>query len=82
MILLNGAKRAANKIILGGIGWIIAGLVITGITYSAAKPGGAYYVFWGLCIYGAYRLIKGLYYRAMPQKLIEDAMANNEKVEK
>ena len=75
-LLLNEARSVANKMILGGVGWIIAGLTITGITYSMAEPGGTYYVFWGLSIYGAYRLIKGIYYRVTPHKLIEEALPN------
>lgn len=75
-LLMSEAKKVATKMILGGIGWIAAGLVITGITYSIAEPGGSYYVFWGLSIYGAYRLIKGVYYKVAPHKLIEEALSN------
>jgi hypothetical protein len=80
-LLLTEAKKAANRMILGGIGWIVAGLVVTGVTYSIAEPGGTYFVFWGLSVYGLYRLVKGIYYRVAPQKLIAEALSNIAKVE-
>ena len=70
--LISEAKNTANRMMLGGVGWIIAGIIITGITYTMAEPDGTYFIFWGLSLYGVYCLIKGLYYRIMPQKLIKD----------
>lgn len=53
-------KNAANRTIRSGIIFIVIGLALTGITYAFAEPGGSYYIFWGLPIYGFYLLIKGL----------------------
>jgi len=53
-------KKVANREILIGVICIIVGLIITGVSYNAAEGGGTYYIFWGLIIYGGYRLIKGL----------------------
>ncbi|HWO07778.1 MAG TPA: hypothetical protein VNM40_04340 [Candidatus Paceibacterota bacterium] len=77
-LLLREAEMAANRIILGGIGWIAAGIIITWITYAMADPGESYFIFWGLSVYGAYRLLKGIYYRMSPEKLIAEALAGAE----
>ena len=63
-ILKSEAEKAANGMINSGIALIVVGLALTGITYAFAEPGGSYYIFWGLPIYGFYRLIKGLNYNS------------------
>lgn len=59
-ILNMEEKNTANQTTKKGIIFIILGLVLTGITYIFAEPGGSYYIFWGLPVYGFYLLIKGL----------------------
>jgi len=75
-LLLSEAKNSAKKIIWQGIGWIVAGIVITTITYTMADPGGTYFIFWSLSVYGAYLVIKGGYYRMAPHKLLEKAFSD------
>ena len=69
-LLISEAKHAANRMIMGGVGWIVAGLVLTAAT-------GGFLIFWGAPLYGVYRLIKGSYYRAMPHKLIKDVFGGS-----
>ena len=55
---INEAK--SNDVFVGLL-WLTGGLLITAITYSAAKEnGGMYIVAYGPVIYGLVRLIKGL----------------------
>ncbi len=77
-LLISEAKKAANKMMLQGAGWILVGGIITLITYSVARPGGTYYVFWGLSIYGIYQLIRGVYYYFNPSGLIKKAFTEAE----
>lgn len=70
-LLISEAKHAANRIIIGGAGWIIGGIVLTMAT-------GGFVIFWGMPLYGICRLIKGLYYRMMPQKLINDTFGGKD----
>jgi hypothetical protein len=55
----SGDGGVNGEIIVGVIAFII-GAVLTWITYEAASDGGTYFVFWGLMIYGGYKVIKGL----------------------
>lgn len=71
--LLEAAKKAANGLMLRGVAWAAAGVIITWIAYSMAEPGDTYLVFWGLCIYGAIQFLRGIYFRVNPEKLIEKA---------
>lgn len=71
--LLQEAKKMANGAMLQGIGWLVVGLIITGITYSAADEGGTYYVLWGAMIVGIYMFLRGLYYKLFPRQLIQKA---------
>ncbi|MBU2524766.1 zinc ribbon domain-containing protein [Patescibacteria group bacterium] len=48
-----------GEIAVGVIALIIGG-ALTWITYEAASAGGTYFVFWGLMIYGGYKILKGL----------------------
>ncbi|MEX0998370.1 MAG: zinc ribbon domain-containing protein [Thermodesulfobacteriota bacterium] len=43
-----------------GIVILLVGIALTWITYEAASGGGTYFVFWGLIIYGGYKILKGL----------------------
>jgi hypothetical protein len=53
-----------------GFLWFLGGAVVTTVTYVAADPGGGYYVFWGVMAYGAYRLIRAIYYWVNPKALL------------
>jgi uncharacterized membrane protein YvbJ len=52
-------KSNHGEIVAGAI-MLLIGVVLTWITYEAASGGGTYFVFWGLIIYGGYKVIKGL----------------------
>ncbi len=56
----NTNDRGGNGEIMVGVIVLIIGAVLTWITYEAASEGGTYFVFWGLMIYGGYKIIKGL----------------------
>lgn len=73
LILIENAKKTANVEMFKGIAWAVLGLVITFITYAMASDGGTYFVFWGLCIYGAYIFLRGLYWRISPKSLLKKA---------
>lgn len=57
------SNKIANTEMFKGLGLIILGLVITGISYAMAGEGGRYYIFWGISVYGAYIFIKSFSYR-------------------
>ncbi|HEX7098030.1 MAG TPA: hypothetical protein VF377_02215 [Acidimicrobiia bacterium] len=63
-------QQAAKGEMLKGVLWLVGGAVVTGITYSAAEPGGTFFVFWGAMAYGAIRFLRGLYY-ANPKALLD-----------
>jgi hypothetical protein len=55
------AKRsAAHKNMMHGGLWCVGGLLVTGITYSAASGGGSYVVTWGAIVFGAIQFFRGL----------------------
>jgi len=61
--------RALRSIVFGAL-WVIAGLVISIATYTAATDqGGTYFVFWGAAFFGGLQLIRGIarYSRARHQ---------------
>ena len=62
MGLKLAVQQAAKGEMLKGVLWLVGGAVVTGITYSAAEPGGTFFVFWGAMAYGAIRFLRGLYY--------------------
>lgn len=64
-------RRVTNSLIWKGIGFMLAGVVITLIAYSLASEGGTYFIFWGLSLYGFILLVKGLYFKIFPNKLLE-----------
>ena len=53
-------KEAARKNMLYGGLWCVGGLVVTGMTYSAASSGGGYVVAWGAIIFGAIQFFRGV----------------------
>lgn len=64
-------QQAAKGEMLKGVLWLVGGAVVTGITYSAAEPGGTFFVFWGAMAYGAIRFLRGLFYYAHPKALLD-----------
>jgi hypothetical protein len=55
-------REQGTKALQFGALWIIAGLVITGVTYSNAVSsdfGGIYIIAWGPVVYGVIRIIYG-----------------------
>ena len=50
----------ARKRIITGTLWLLGGLLVTGVTYSAAKSGGTYVLAWGAIAFGAVQLFQGL----------------------
>ena len=44
-----------------GILWLAGGILVTALTYAAASDGGVYIIAYGPVIYGAIRLLKGLF---------------------
>ena len=56
-------RRSSNgsKMMLKGCIWCLAGLVLTGGSYALASPGGIYFVFWGLILYGGILFVRGMF---------------------
>lgn len=52
-------NKGKRSIAFGAV-WLLAGLLITGITYSNASGGGVYVVAWGPAVYGIIRIISGV----------------------
>ena len=70
---IEEAKRLADGEMKQGIIWFVIAVAITFGSYLFASEGGTYYVFWGAMIYGAYRLIKGFWYKLNPESLLKKA---------
>lgn len=71
--MLTAARSFAQKELLKAGLWLGGGLILTGVTYSAASGGGAYVVFWGAIVYGAIKLVRALYFLANPAALVRRA---------
>ena len=54
-------RKAGIKTLLIGVGFLVAGGVITAVTYSAASGGGTYVVTTGLFLVGAINVLRGLF---------------------
>ena len=52
-------RAAAEREMRQGALWCAVGLLITGLTYSAAAGGGVYIVAWGPVVFGAIRFFRG-----------------------
>jgi len=55
-----GLARPGMTMMLWGFGVAIVGVIITGVTWSLAAPGGTFVVAWGAIIFGTIRGIIGL----------------------
>jgi hypothetical protein len=58
---LSEDRRRGLIQMLIGLAMVIVGLLLTGLTYMAAEPGGRYVLFWGLVIFGGWNVLKGLW---------------------
>lgn len=56
----EGERALAKRDILAGLGLLLAALIVTGVTYALAAPGGTYYVASGAFIYGAISIRQGV----------------------
>jgi hypothetical protein len=53
-------RGSAERVMLTGCLMGLAGIVLTGISYALASPGGVYFVFWGLILFGGIRFMRGM----------------------
>lgn len=51
----------ANRNMIFGALWFIAGIAVTYFTYKAAEGGGTYIIAWGAILFGAIQFLKGLF---------------------
>lgn len=54
-------RSAAHKNMLYGGLWCVGGIIVTAVTYSAAKGGGSYVVAWGAIAFGAIQFFRGVF---------------------
>lgn len=71
--LVGEVKKAAAKSIWVGVGLLILGLVITGLTYNAASAGGTYVLAWGPILFGIIYIIRGLFNVFSPYSVLRKA---------
>ncbi len=57
----KATKAAGRKNMLYGALWLIGGIVVTVVSYSAASGGGTYLITWGAIIFGGFQFVQGLY---------------------
>ena len=53
-------QSPSRNIVVGGL-WLLGGLLVTGISYSQAAPGGTYVVTGGALVYGTILLLQGIF---------------------
>ncbi len=70
---IDAARNAARAEMIKGFIWVVAGGLVTGVTYLSAETGGSYFVFWGAMAYGGFRLIRAAYFWIRPHALIKRA---------
>ena len=66
----DSQDEKTNNSIVWGIIWLVGGLLITLLSYSAAVGGGTYIVTYGAIAYGAIRLLTGLFSKKLQYGLI------------
>src|SRR5262249_55721879 len=60
----------ARKRIIRGTAWLLGGLIVTAVTYSAARSGGGTYVVaWGAIAFGVVQLFQGVLGGRRPPRL-------------
>lgn len=67
----SALRQAARGELAKGVFWLIAAATVSVATYLLADVNGRYYVFWGALAYGAYRLVRGLYFFIYPEALLK-----------
>ncbi len=55
----GGLARPGMTMMLWGFGVAIVGVIVTGVTWATAAPGGTFVVAWGAIIFGTIRGIIG-----------------------
>jgi hypothetical protein len=53
-------RKEFSKLLFGGIFTFLTGVILTFGTYSLTVPGGIYFVFWGMMVYGVYLITRGV----------------------
>ena len=53
-------RQAGQRNMLYGTLWWVGGIIVTALTYEAAKEGGSYIVAWGAVVFGAIQFFRGL----------------------
>jgi hypothetical protein len=53
-------RKEFYKLLFGGIFTFLTGIILTFGTYSLSVPGGIYFVFWGLMVYGVYMITRAV----------------------
>lgn len=58
---IEAAQRKKNNrdMLIGGL-WMVGGIVVTAVTFSAASGGGKYVIAWGAIIFGGIQFFTGL----------------------
>lgn len=72
---IDAARDEALSEMVKGFIWVVAGGLVTGVTYLSADTGGSYVVFWGAMAYGGFRILRSAYYWFRPEALIEASSA-------
>lgn len=69
--LIPSARLAGLMEMGKGVLWALGGGLLSLWTYQAASTaGGTYVVFWGAMLYGAIRLLRGLFFVIFPKVLV------------
>jgi hypothetical protein len=66
--LKEEARRVAIKKIMTGLAWAVGGTILTIIN--------PYFIFWGAIVFGVWDILRGLYWLANPQALVDKVMQN------
>jgi hypothetical protein len=53
-------RKEFYKLLFGGIFTFLTGIILTFGTYSLSVPGGIYFVFWGLMVYGVFLITRAV----------------------
>lgn len=68
---VRAAREVAKGEMLKGAIWIVAGGLISGLTYLSTEPDGSFLVFWGAIAYGAFRVMRAAYIWLNPESLLK-----------
>jgi hypothetical protein len=70
---LTDARAAARAELVRGFIWVLAGGLVSGVTYLSADTGGSFFVFWGAMAYGGFRILRAGYYWFNPKAFSDKA---------